>query len=207
MSHTEIPLKTPINNPSRHDRMTLFTAYAENPLGVSFETQQEEEHVILFMRQHFILNVPWIGATFLLLAAPFVLIPFTWTFIDLPIVIPGNYTLVGLLFWYLATLGYILLNFIRWYYNIYIVTTKRIIDIDFVQLLYKKFSEARLDNIEDVTYTMSGFFATTFNYGDVAIQTAAETTQFEFTDIPRPAHVVETISRLVGKEQTKHGHH
>jgi len=190
-----------------HDRMTLFTAYAENPTGVTFETQHAEEQVIIFMRQHFILNFPWIGATILLLLAPFFIIPFVWSFIELPFAIPANYSFVGLLFWYLATFGYALLNFIRWYYNIYIVTTERIIDIDFLQLLYKKFSEAKLGNIEDVTYTMGGFFATVFNYGNIYIQTAAETTQFEFTNIPRPAHVVETISRIAGKEQKKHGNH
>jgi hypothetical protein len=197
----------PLKNPTHHDRMSLFTAYAENPVGVTFETQHEEEKVIIFMRQHFVLNLPWIGATILLLAAPFVIIPFLWTFVQVPFVIPPNYSFIALLFWYLVTFGYALMNFIRWYYNIYIVTTERIIDIDFIQLLYKKFSEARLENIEDVTYVMVGFFATTFNYGNVSIQTAAETTQFEFTDIPRPAHVVEVISRLVGKESKKHGNH
>lgn len=187
--------------PKHHDRMTLFTAYAENPEGVRFETQHDEEQVIIFMRQHFVVNVPWIGATILLVIAPFVIIPFVLTFVSFPIVIPPAYSLVGLLFWYLATMGYVLMNFIHWYYNIYIVTTERIIDIDFIQLLYKKFSEARLQNVEDVTYTMVGFFATVFNYGNVNIQTAAEQEQFEFTAIPKPASVIQTISKLVGKKQ------
>jgi hypothetical protein len=68
-----------------------------------------------------------------------------------------------------------------------------------VQLLYKKFSEARLSKIEDVTYTSSGFMATFFNYGNVTIQTAAETEQFEFTAIPNPAEVVKVLGSLMKK--------
>lgn len=189
----------PPQSPQRHDRMTLFTAFAENPEGVRFETQQEEEKVVIFMREHFVLNFPWIFSTILLLAAPFGIIPFVLKFFTFLPQLPPQYYLVATIFWYLATFGYALMNFIRWYYNIYIVTTERIIDIDFVQLLYKKFSEARLANIEDVTYTSSGFLAAFLNYGNVTIQTAAETEQFEFTAIPNPAEVVKIIGTLVKK--------
>lgn len=181
--------------------MHIFTAFAENPHGVKFETQHSGEPVVLFMRQHFIVNVPWVLATLLLVAAPFGIIPFILAFVPLPFAIPPQYTLVAVLFWYVATFGYALINFIRWYYNLYIVTTERIIDIDFLQLLYKKFSEARLDNIEDVTYTTSGFIATIFSYGNVYIQTAAENTQFEFLAIPKPAEVVQTISEMISKQK------
>ncbi len=194
-----IPPSQPVR-PSRHDRMTLFTAFAENPEGVRFETQADEEKVVIFMREHFSFNIPWILALALLLAAPFGVIPFILAFL-VPYIppIPPQYYLVGVLFWYLASFGYGLLNFIRWYYNIYIVTTERVIDIDFVQLLYKKLSEARLTKIEDVTYTSSGFLATFFNYGNVTIQTAGETEQFEFTAIPNPAEVVKVLGSLIKK--------
>lgn len=183
-----------------HDRMGLFTSYAENPSGLTFETQQEAEKVVIFMRQHFVVNIPWVFATLLLLIAPLTIIPFFFMLVPLPIVLPASYKLVGLLFWYVGTMGYALLNFIHWYYNIYIVTTERVIDIDFIQLLYKKFSEARLDKIEDVTFTSSGFFAAVFNFGDVAIQTAGEAREFMFESIPKPSTVVRTIGALIDKE-------
>lgn len=186
-------------HPEHHDTMTLFTAFAENPQGVRFETQHQEEEVVVFLRQHFVVNLPWILATMLLVVAPFGIVPFILMYVPLPFAIPAQYSLVALLFWYLATTGYALANFIRWYYNIYIVTTERIIDIDFIQLLYKKFSEARLENIEDITYTSPGFFATVFHYGNVYIQTAAETKQFEFLSVPNPANVTQTISSMIKK--------
>lgn len=183
--------------PKHRDRMSLFTSYAERPYGLHFETQHEGEDVVVFMRQHFSVNLPWIGVTLLLLIAPFALLPFLFSAFDILPPIPPQYYLVGMIFWYIATFGYALLNFIHWYYNIYIVTTERVIDIDFIQLLYKKFSETRLENIEDVTYTSGGFLAAVFNYGNVIIQTAGEVPNFEFELIPKPAEVVQTIGKLV----------
>lgn len=185
--------------------MNLFTAYAENPAGVTFETQQEQEQVVIFMRQHFIVNVPWIFATLLLFIAPFTIVPFFFLLVPLPFTLPMSYKIIGMLFWFLGTFGYALLNFLHWYYNIYIVTTERIIDIDFIQLMYKKFSEAKLDRIEDVTYTSSGFAAAVFNYGDVMIQTAGEAREFLFESIPKPASVVRTIEALIDKEEGEGG--
>lgn len=190
--------------PLREDRMTLFTCFAERPKGLRFETQHEEEKVVLFMRQHFIVNVPWIAATCLLLIAPFTILPFFFSLVPFPIDLPPAYGTIGLGFWYLATFGYVLSNFMRWYYNMYIVTTMRVIDIDFIQLMYKKFSETNLNRIEDTNYAMAGFWATFFNFGHVYIQTASEVNQFEFTSIPKPAQAVKVISELVKKENQGH---
>jgi uncharacterized membrane protein YdbT with pleckstrin-like domain len=81
------------------------------------------------------------------------------------------------------------------------VTTERVIDIDFIQLLYKRFSEARLNRIEDVSYVASGFAATIFNFGTIYIQTAGENTNFEFDAIPNPAEVVKRIGELIKQNQ------
>lgn len=202
-SHAKVESTTPVIS-SPHDRMSLFTQYARNPVGVRFETQVEEEEVVLFMRQHFILNVPWIAATILLLLAPFGIIPLLLTLVPIFPSLPSQYTFVSLSFWYVAVFGYALVNFIRWYYNIYIVTTQRVVDIDFIQLLHKKFSEARLDKIEDLSYTASGFTATLFNFGDIHIQTAGENPNFAFESIPRPADVVQTIGTLIKQFKGTH---
>lgn len=188
--------------PLRRDRMNLFTCYAERPFGVKFETQHQGEEVLIFMRPHWATNIPWVAAVILLLLAPFGLIPFSLMALGVPD-IPFKYYVVGIAFWYLATFGYALLNFTLWYYNLYIVTNERVIDVDFLQLLYKRFSEARLSNIEDVTYTAGGFFAALFNYGNVYIQTAGQVTNFEFDYIPKPAQVVKILGAIVRKAHQK----
>ena len=182
-------------------RVTPLSCYVVRPEALRFETQEPDEDVILFMRQHLVTTVPWLLVSIVLLLAPSVIIPFLFAFLRLPVAIPASYIVIGTLFWYLAAAGYIIVNFLHWYFNIYIVTNHRIVDIDFVQLLFKRFSEARLSRIQDVSYQTSGVFAAIFNFGDVHIQTAGELPNFEFGSVPRPDTVVTTISELIKQEE------
>lgn len=187
--------------PTQGGRVTPLSCYVVRPEELRFETQEPDEDVILFMRQHLVTTVPWVIASIVFIFAPSVIIPFLFAFLRLPVAIPASYIVIGTLFWYLATAGFIIVNFLQWYFNIYIVTNHRIVDIDFVQLLFKKFSEARLSKIQDVSYQTSGVFAAVFNFGDVHIQTAGELPEFEFSSVPNPDRVVTTISELVKQEE------
>lgn len=193
------------NKPARqkgdtHDvRMGPLTSYIVGPTGIRFETQEQGEKIILFMRQHVIFLVPTICLAILLVLAPSVLVPFMLRFMHLPIRLPVGYVIVGTLFWYVVTFGVVLIRFLRWFFNIYIVTDKRVVDIDFVHLLYKEFSEAQLSKIQDMTFKTGGFFSTIFNYGNVVIQTAGELPNFDFESVPNPEKVVQTISGLIHK--------
>jgi uncharacterized membrane protein YdbT with pleckstrin-like domain len=120
-----------------------------------------------------------------------------------PIEIPAGYVVVGTVFWYVASFGFFLTVFLQWYFNIFIVTDKRIIDIDFLYLLYKKFAEAQLFRIQDVSFRTGGIMATMFNFGDVLIQTAGELPNFVFEKVPRPSDVVHIISDLTETEKGK----
>lgn len=175
-------------------RMSPLTAFAVNPDGVRFETQEAEEQVMLFLRQHFIVNVPWIIVTIVFLLAPSVLFPLVIR--SLPAALPFPYILVGTLSWYLVIVGFALVSFLHWFFNIYIVTNERVIDIDFQYLLFKRFSQAELERIQDISYTAGGIFATIFHYGNVYIQTAGEVPNLEFLAVPRPDKVVEKIRNL-----------
>jgi len=177
-------------------RMRPLTAFAVNPLGLRFETQEEEEVVVLFLRQHFIVNLPWIAITILLLIAPTVIFPKLFSALSIHFPFPPGYYFIGTIFWYVATFGFALASFIGWFFNIYIVTNERVVDIDFFYLLYKKFSEAELLKIQDISYTSGGILAAIFNFGNVTVQTAGESPNLEFDSVPFPEKVVETIRSL-----------
>lgn len=180
--------------------MNPLTAFAVNPTRLRFETQEETEKVILFLRQHFIVNVPWILITVLLVIAPTVIFPILFRALSLNMTFPASYYVVGTLFWYLATFGFALASFIGWFFNIYIVTKERIVDIDFFYLLYKKFAEAELTKIQDINFTSGGVLAAMFNFGNVAVETAGEAPNINFELIPFPEKVVETIRGLTEKK-------
>ena len=183
--------------------MRPLTAFAVNPKDVRFETQEEAEKVILFLRQHFIVNVPWILITLFLFITPTVIFPRLFHAVSLNVTLPASYYVIGTIFWYLATFGFALASFIGWFFNIYIVTDERIVDIDFLYLLYKKFSEAELAKIQDIHYTSGGILATIFNYGDVVVETAGEAPNIIFEAIPFPEKVVETIRELTESEEAE----
>lgn len=188
------PTKKPVKSYIR-TRMSPLTAFAVNPTGVRFETQESEEQVVLFLRQHFIVNIPWIVLTGILLFIPPVLFPIMIG--GFPLMLPVPYLLIGSLSWYLATVGFALVSFLHWFFNIYIVTNERVIDIDFQYLLFKRFSQAELERIQDISYTAGGIFATVFHYGNVYVQTAGEVPNLEFLAVPRPDKVVEKIRNLM----------
>lgn len=179
--------------------MGPLTCFAVNPDGIRFETQEEEEEVILFLRQHIIVNVGWVLITLILLVAPIGLIPFALQSLPFPLANHPGYVVVGTAFWYVATFGFALASFIHWFFNIYIVTNERIVDIDFIHLLFKQFSEAEITKIQDISYSTGGVLATVFNYGNVLIETAGEFPNLEFESVPHPEKVVEVIRGLEQK--------
>lgn len=181
---------------ARSTRTNPLTCFAINPSGIRFETQQANEKVILFLRQHLIVNVPWVLLSFVLLVSPSIVFPLVVRGLQSWFSLPPSYIVVGTVFWYVATFGFVLANFLRWFFNIYIVTDQRIVDIDFINLLFKRFSEAELTKIQDISFTTGGIVATIFNYGNVLIETAGEMPNIEFESIPNPKKVVETIREV-----------
>ena len=175
--------------------MGPLTCFAVNPTGVRFETQEADEVVVLFLRQHLIVNIPWIVLTIVFLFVPSFLFPLIIR--SLPAPLPFSYVLVGTVSWYLVIAGFALVSFLHWFFNIYIVTNERVIDVDFQYLLFKRFSQAELERIQDISYTMGGIFATIFHYGNVYIQTAGEMPNLEFLAVPRPDKVVEKVRNLM----------
>lgn len=166
------------------------------PNGINFETREEEEKVVLFLRRHIITNIPWILLSIVMLFVP--------TFVSsLKVLdtVPSNFRFIFILMWYLFTLIYILENFLTWFFNVYIVTDERIIDIDFYNLIYKEVSDANIDKIQDVTYKMGGVTRTLFNFGDIIIQTASELPNFDFTAVPKPDMVAKILQDLRMEEQ------
>lgn len=176
----------------------MFSGFIAQPNGVKFENQHEKEPILLVLRRHPILNVPWILVSILMLLAPILIFPI---FPFVSAVFPGIFGFFATVGWYLLTSAYIIESFLNWYFNIYIITDERIIDVDFYSLIYKEVSEAKLEKIEDVTATTAGFWGAVFNYGTIAIQTAAEKREFEFEAVPYPAKVTKFLNELIIEEE------
>lgn len=169
-----------------------FSSFFLFPDKINFETQEPDEKIILLLRQHPIVNLKWILTTLLLAVFPSFL-GILGVFEALPL----NFSLVLTLCWYLIIMAYAMEGFLAWYFNVYFVTDRRIIDVDFHNIIYKQVSDAQLDKIQDLTYNMGGVVRTLFNYGNVFIQTAGEVNEFEFSAVPYPDRVAKIIQDLM----------
>lgn len=176
-----------------HGLLSTFSVYPDH---VDFETRGEDEKIILLLRQHIIVNVKWI-----LVAAVMFFVPTLAKGFGVFNTISGGLELIIIMAWYLVTMAYAFENFLSWYFNVYIVTNERIVDVNFHNLIYKSVSDATLDNIQDVTYNMGGVTRTVFNYGDVFIQTASEVSRFDFLAVPNPARVSKMINELTEQHE------
>lgn len=170
----------------------LFSAYIVRPAWVNFATEETGEQIILLLRRHWVTNVPWILLAILMILGPFVL-----TVFPLLAFLPARFQLMGVLFWYLLTMALIFEGFLGWFYNIFIVTDERVVDIDFVGLIYREISEARISRVQSATFSQGGLVQAIFNFGLVLVQTAAEIQNIEFEDVPNPSMVVRTIDSLI----------
>ncbi len=171
----------------------MLAAYQEKPRRVRFESQEAGEDIVLLLRQHWVTNLGWLSLLFVMFVAPLVFI------FGLPIwqSLSEQVILMLLSVWYLLVLAFGLESFLHWYFNVYIITDRRIVDVDFHGLLHKEISETSLDQVQDVTYRVFGLAATVFDYGDVLIQTAAAQARFDFLNVARPGTVHDKLTDLV----------
>lgn len=180
--------------------MTALASFQENPGNTRFQNQEEGEPILLLLRQHPIVNLSWMLPALLGLILPFVLIYF-FKLLQLPLaqVLPPVFQPLVAAVYYLFLLAWTHLSFLSWYFNVYIVTDRRIVDLDYWGFLFFRLSTATITHIEDVTYTVRGGWGILFNYGDVFIQTAGTETNFDFLNVPCPAKVAQVIMTLVEK--------
>ena len=171
----------------------MFTAYVEHPTDCSFEGQDNDEKILLLLRAHPITNLKWIIPAVLLFLVPF-FVPLVFQFLHLVLsTIPQTFEIVFLIINYLLVLIITFEGFLNWYFNVYIVTEKNLVDIDFHSLLFKNIDVAPLRNIEDTASSMGGILNSIFHYGNVFIQTAGASRNIDFHSVPRPHHVADFI--------------
>lgn len=181
--------ETSSNNPLK--------SYIPKPKKISFEIQDRDEKIILVLRQH---PITQFKSVFVLLFS-FLFVPWLLRVAGLMAFLPDQFRLAFNFFLFVLFLGMTFRCFLLWFFNVYIITDERIIDVDFLSMIYKNISTAKIENIEDVTKQTSGIMASLFDHGTILIQTAATKNEFEFEHVPHPAKVVKLLNELVIEEE------
>jgi hypothetical protein len=182
-----------------------FSSFLVNPKIFNFVEKDESEEIFLVARPHWFTNVSWILTTIVLIFIPMLVSVFGLEKI-LPIdpnFLPVKNQLVFVLFWYLIIFIFAFEKFLSWYFNVFIITNQRVVDIDFRNMLNKHFSEADLSVIQDISSTVRGIGGTFFNFGTVLIQTASEINEIIFEKVPNPEKIIKVLQQLREAEETK----
>jgi hypothetical protein len=164
--------------------------------SIHFDLQQETEEVLLLIREHPITQVPWvlnsIGLVIIL--------------IIVNLLIPPMFSIQQILFFNIfagsAIFAYAWLNFLRWYFEVGIITNERILDIDFKSILYKEVSITNISNIEEIASRSGGYLGALFNYGNIYIKTAGANEDIEFHNAPNPTIIIKLINKLTDVTST-----
>lgn len=94
-------------------------------------------------------------------------------------------SIIAVFFTYVA--GYIYQN------NVIIVTTDKIAQVLYKNLIDRKISQLSIGDLQDVTVEQVGLFARLFKYGTLVIETAGEQNNYNFTYAPYPYECAKDI--------------
>jgi uncharacterized membrane protein YdbT with pleckstrin-like domain len=156
-----------------------------------------ESRAIVY-RRHPITLIPYffmVGFVFLLPPATYVSLQ---TFNPTLLADPQIFILfvLGATTFFLYSVLFLFQYFLDFWLDVFILTDKRILDIEQKGLFNRTVSELRLYRTQDVTTEVKGFWHSMFDYGDVYIQTAGEKERFEFKDVAHPEEVSKLILEL-----------
>lgn len=90
--------------------------------------------------------------------------------------------------------------FVLWtnyYLDVWIITDKKILNIEQHGLFKREVVVLHLDKIQDITYMVNGFVATTLNFGNIRVTTAGREAEFVMRGVPHPALVQAKINEAL----------
>ena len=103
---------------------------------------------------------------------------------------------VGAGTFYLFFLILALVFWMDYYYDLYIVTDRHVLDIDQTSLLSQRISHISLVRVQDVTTRVKGFWQNLLDFGPITVQTAGHEEDILLEDVPHPQDVAARIMKL-----------
>lgn len=177
----------------------IFPAFLDHPEDIRFAEQEKDEVIELFLRQHWVTQVGWIVTAFVLISVipGFYYLNMLLLHVPFPLEILPDIQFAVVVIWYMIVSVYVIEKFLHWYFNIYIVTNKHIVDIDFYSLLSQKTTETELKDVQNLSASYAGILGPLFNFGNVVVETASKGRDgIEFLSVPKPYQVADRIQDL-----------
>jgi membrane protein YdbS with pleckstrin-like domain len=183
--------------------LSAFKTFIQKPTKIDYQGRDSDEVIEIVLRKSLYSLVGKAFIIIFLFLIPLFLIPFlAKTTVYSVHILDGSSLFVLTLFFYLIACGFVFEVVLDWYYEVFLVTNKKIVDMGEDS---RSISETPLVNVQDVNSKISGNIEQILNIGSIFIQTAGKVTEFEIDTVDNPSVVRDAISDLVVKEKT-HGH-
>lgn len=122
------------------------------------------------------------------------LIYIPWYFL-LKYELAGTYSRL-LLFYTVLVLLYALHRYLLWLINVYLVTDKRVIKVNYKSVFNKQVLESPLDRILNVSFSVKGFWAALFDFGNVEVQVTGLPEPMRLKNVSQPAKVKDFLWKI-----------
>ena len=161
---------------------------------------EEGERIVAKVHRHWIFIAVRILALAVMLVAPWLLIMLLGrlNILSLTASSVASYVAVWAL-WGLVLWAMFWQFWTTYYMDIWVVTNKRIIDIDYLRLFDRNIAMLRFERVQDVTTHVQGVIATLLRYGSVVVQTAGSDKEFVIDQIANPELLRDIISEQLNE--------
>ncbi len=168
--------------------------------GAQFHFTEGEEKRLEIHKHWFVFFVQALGLIILFIL-PFIFIPIAGSLIQqggAAVAISAGIVLFLSALWSLVMWCKLFAIWTDYYLDVWIVTNRRIIDIDQIAFFHRDISTIlELGKIEDVKTGQHGFFSTLLDYGDIQVQTAGTRDEFVMHGIAHPRSVEQVVRQAM----------
>jgi uncharacterized membrane protein YdbT with pleckstrin-like domain len=151
---------------------------------------KDDEQVLRVVRNYWLIYVPQLILGFLLIAAAL--------FLMLPLMSLGWYGLAIMVVAIAIGSYYGTRTLVIWYWNVFIITNLRIVDVNQYGFFRRTVAEVSYDKVQDITYSIDGFWHALFNFGVVHLETAGGGAVLELLDVHDPKEVNHLLTETMG---------
>lgn len=103
------------------------------------------------------------------------------------------FTFLTICYW-MIIIAFFLVAWVDYYFDTWIITTERVLDINQVTLFHRQISEFSVGRIQNVTVAIPSLIATLLHFGNVDVETAGEKS-FSISAVPHPEKIKELLVR------------
>lgn len=148
----------------------------------------EDEGIVKTVRQSYFKLLASLPLPVILIIIPF--------FFLYPLFYWGNKGIALFAAMLLTGMIWLIRNIVIWYFQTFIITNQRIIDIDKKGLFQKTVSDIPLAKTSDVFYEIRGIWQTVARIGNVYVVLSDSKTQIEIKNISQPYRIQQLILQL-----------